>query len=315
MNGPVAASTPVWISRRVASMVLVAAGAAAVVFYMTCFDACAGVTGTMGGIALEYVGLVYLAVIGAGLLRHWQTLVFVLLSAGIGAECYLVAYQIHTGDFCPFCLTFGAIVICLWLLQFDRRRWRSMFLVPVGLAVIWLGFDVATPAYGAEAASLPVFGRGSIELRVYTDYFCGPCGRIEPEMETLLKSLVDDGKVRVMFVDVPLHRHTPLYAKHYMQSIGHGSTLDDALRLRRLLFDAAAQGVVDATHLDERIRDAAPTTADVNIEPLLDACNALFKRDRIRATPTLVVERPGGGIERIDGGASILSALKSLLES
>lgn len=302
------------LSKRVVSLMLVAAGFTAVLFYLTCIDVCAGVAGTMAGIDLKYIGLAYLSAVGAGVLMRRQSIVFALLSAGIGAESYLVGYQIKYGEFCPFCMVFGIVVVCLWILQFDRRRWRMMVLMPIGLAMIWLTFDAALPAYGATAPGLPEFGRHGVQLRVYTDYFCSPCSRIEPEMEAFLKSLVDGGKARVIFIDVPLHRNTPMYARLYLRIIDQRSTITDALRLRRLLFDAAEEGIVDAQRLEVHIQNAGFTPTGVDPKPLLDTCNAFFKHDGIRATPTLVVDR-GTGAETVDGGSAILSALKALLEN
>lgn len=299
------------LSKRSWSLILVAAGFAAVLFYMTCMDACAGIAGTMAGIDLEFVGLGYLAVVGFGVLLQREAAVFGLLSAGVGGELYLVGYQVRTGDFCPFCMVFGAVVVGLFLMQFDRRRARLLALIPAGLLAMWVSFDDALPAYGAAPPAIPVYGNGSVELRIYTDYFCGPCSRIEPEMEALLLSLVEQGRVRVRFIDVPLQRHTPMYAKQFLSRIGQGHTIHDALRLRRHLFNDAANAVVDLKMLESGIQSAGFPAGVIDIQPLLSECNAYFKKDNIRSTPTLVVDR-GETTDTFTGGGAILKALKQL---
>jgi len=46
----------------------------------------------------------------------------------------------------------------------------------------------AAPLFAAEPA-LPAFGGGAVEVRVYTDYFCGPCGAEEQEVIAVITEL------------------------------------------------------------------------------------------------------------------------------
>ena len=47
--------------------------------------------------------------------------------------------------------------------------------VVLGFLLCFLFFKgAATPVY-ADEVLLPTFGKGRVQVRLYTDYFCGPC--------------------------------------------------------------------------------------------------------------------------------------------
>jgi len=59
---------------------------------------------------------------------------------------------------------------------------------------------------------LLAFGKGKVEVKLYSDYFCGACKNLEPSIEYLIADLVERNIVTITFVDTPMHKHSALYA-------------------------------------------------------------------------------------------------------
>jgi uncharacterized membrane protein len=192
--------------RIVGNLFLVFIGMAVLVYYLTCEDSCAYLQGTILGLDLKYVGFIFLPVMGVlALLRQWPYLRAVLAGA-LGAELFLVGFQIREGVYCPYCLTIAAIILVAFIANYERpERMHGMSFLgivqfpwparlgPIPLSVfvlggflfVWLAFSGSVlPAYGAEnPENIPTFGKGSNEVRIYADYFCPPCGAAEPAVE------------------------------------------------------------------------------------------------------------------------------------
>lgn len=160
--------------RAIATIVLAAAGIAAMVYYSVCETDCSYLRGDIFGIDLKYVGGAYmLAIIGFVLFRQ-TALVRLLLAWGIGVEVHLVAFQVANGIFCQYCLAFGAALLLAFIVNYETPRraagWpgriaallgeaelplpgrRRMPLLPVAilgyLFVVFTFSLSATPAYG-----------------------------------------------------------------------------------------------------------------------------------------------------------------------
>lgn len=303
-------------TRKSLSLMLVAAGLLAVVLYATCLDVCAGVAGTVAGIDLKYLGTGFLAAVGIGLLAGWQQPVFWLLSAGIGAEIFLVAYQVRTGEYCPFCLGFGSSIVALFLLQFKRSRLKTLLLaLPLGFLLLLLSFAAAPlPGFGAEPAEVPGFGSGPVEVRLYTDYFCEPCRGMEGELEQKLIALVEQEKARILFLDVPLHAPTPLYAGFFLAMVKPEMDIREVLKCRALLFEAARQNLTTPQELKDFMAGEGFVPDGGDYDRVLSRYNGYFEEDRIRSTPTLVVETREGS-EKLIGAGEVLEGMDRLLGS
>ena len=87
--------------------------------------------------------------------------------------------------------------------------------------------------------SLFSFGKGKIQVRLYTDYFCGPCSNLEPRIEYLITDLVKRNIVTITFIDTPLHKYSTLYAKYFLYILNDNKNLDHALKARAALFEAS----------------------------------------------------------------------------
>ena len=122
------------VSRRyLLNCILSLAAIGAMVFYSVCGGSCSYLKGSILGLDLKYTGVIFMvAIIALSLLKR-GFLLLVLLSAGLGVEAFLVAFQVRNGVYCPFCLTFGAILVLLFLLNMDFRRvWIMALFIVLG---------------------------------------------------------------------------------------------------------------------------------------------------------------------------------------
>jgi hypothetical protein len=127
------------------------------VLYRFCLSSCSSLRGVLIGVDMKYVGLIIpLPLIALALLK--QDLLYSLgLSFGLGGEFKLIAFQARHGVYCPYCLFAGAIILFLFLINFDRSRKILMgsFIV-IGLLFFHLFFHGAvSPSYGEKAKAVP----------------------------------------------------------------------------------------------------------------------------------------------------------------
>lgn len=61
-----------------------------------------------------------------------DTLLFILISAGVGIEFYLIGFQVWYNTCCPYCLAFAAVIFILFALNYKRR---STFLSVASMAL------------------------------------------------------------------------------------------------------------------------------------------------------------------------------------
>ena len=213
-------------TRIIGNLILVLLGLTVMVYYITCKDSCAYLQGALMGLDLKYVGFIFLPVMGVlAILRQWPYLRAVLAGA-LGAELFLIGFQIRESVYCPYCLAIATIVVLAFIANYERpERMHGMSFLgmvrfpwparlgPIPLSVfvlagflfVWLTFSGSVlPAYGAgNEEYVPTFGKGRNELRIYADYFCQPCSSIEPAIENALVQLARSETYRVTFVDVP----------------------------------------------------------------------------------------------------------------
>jgi len=105
-------------------------------FFTFCSSACAYFQGSFLGLDLKVLGVVYMVALLALSLLKQEALLGLVLGAGLGGEVVLVVFQVRQGRYCPFCLSFGAIVALLFLLNFrSSRRWAILAALVVGYLV------------------------------------------------------------------------------------------------------------------------------------------------------------------------------------
>jgi thiol:disulfide interchange protein DsbA len=175
-----------------------------------------------------------------------------------------------------------------------------------------VGSILAADYAQGQEPPFPAYGSGKIEVRIYTDYFCAPCQGMEPALEPFLRDLVKNNVIRVTLVDTPFSRTTLIYAKYFLYALTSKNDLEQALKVRNLLFDTAAgKNVTTKEGIEELFKNKGILYTVFDPKVVFDRFNTLFKEDRIDATPSCVIVK-GGKKETFVGGADIINALKGL---
>jgi len=162
-----------------------------------------------------------------------------------------------------------------------------------------------------EDPEIVSFGTGAVRVRLYTDYFCGPCSRMEPKIEALLADLVRTKVISLTLVDTPVHKMTPLYAKYFLYILSADRSLKAALRSRAVLFAAAREKIEDKDLLEDYLKKNGVRFREMDPKPVFVVLSALMQEDDIKSTPTCVIVKDGK--KAISSGEiDITKALKSL---
>jgi thiol-disulfide isomerase/thioredoxin len=287
-------------------------GIGVVMSYNLCEESCAYLQGSIFGIEMKYFGLFYMGMLIAFNLLRRDLVLLSLLSFGVGAEIYLIGFQIVSGIYCYYCLGFGAVVVLLFLLNFTMSKKAVIGISIIVGFILFVGLfkGIVTPAY-ADEIILPSFGNGKIEVRLYTDYFCGPCRSLEPKLEPVIKDLVKRNIINITFVDTPIHSHTKFYARYFLYSLKEKKEINHVLRVRTALFEAAKNKVTEEEKLEEILKNKGIRFKPFDVIPTLNIYSSFIKEDKVTATPTCVIFN-GNKKEDFKGYADILKAFESL---
>jgi len=191
---------------------------------------------------------------------------------------------------------------------------KALFAVAVFLAFLCIGSAVGSRyAFGAGSTDmfLLTFGKGRIEVKLYSDYFCGACKNLEPNVEYLIADLVERNIISITFVDAPLHKHSPLYARYFLYVLNAKKEIGHALKARRALFEAAKQNISDSGKLESLLTAKGFKLKPFDAAPVFLVLQGYLRSDNIRATPTAVTLR-GGRKEVHQGVPGITGMFESL---
>ncbi|HQO63108.1 MAG TPA: thioredoxin domain-containing protein [Syntrophorhabdus sp.] len=163
----------------------------------------------------------------------------------------------------------------------------------------------------AQGVLLPSYGQGKTIVRVYTDYFCGPCRAGEPKVEALLLQLVKTNKIKLMFIDTPAHKTTSLYAQYFLYILNLKKDFEHALSARRVLFEAASQKITAKEKLEEVLTQKGIGFKPFDPKQTFNAMSQYIKDDGVRATPTIIIDngtekQPFVGIDNIVNALELL---------
>lgn len=299
--------------KRPLSIALLLLGIGIVVYYRTCGQSCTFLRGDVFGIDLAYFGIGFCAALILIILLGYERLSIVCLSGAMGTEAYLIGFQVKTGVYCPYCLAFAAILFLLFLVNFSvSRRLLAIIFFALGLIFFSLFFRGSTvPVLAADETLIPTFGTGKVQVRIYTDYFCGPCSRLEPKMEQLLPKLVKKNKITAIFIDTPIHSQTMLYARYFLYILKENKDLKYVLHARSILFEAAKSGINEKEKLEEFLKKKKISFRAFDTRPTYAALNTYLAQDGIDRTPTCVIyDGDGKGVYK--GEQEINQALELL---
>jgi len=294
------------------------AGLAILVAYKSCPGSCQYLSGTLLNIDLTLAGAALMLGYLVLLLGKKELWAGRLIALALGGEVFLIGYQVVNQVFCPYCLGFAATISVLFLLHFRRiRRWLTAILIISGFALFLLGFTGQLfPSYAAQSEPrqllLPSYGEGPVEVRLYTDYFCGPCQALEKQLVNILPGLVESGKVRLTLVDTPMHKYSGLYAQYFLYALAQReNSFAAAYPIKKLLYKAAEEEIYGEEALKHFLAFSGIEFADIDLMPTLTEYSRLIKEDKVNSTPRMVVVN-NGGKESFSGAQEIVTKLKSI---
>ena len=302
--------------RLIITIILAIIGIGLMAFYAVCDTSCSYLRGDIFGIDLKYVGVGYMTVIILLSLLKQADLMRMIVAAGIGVEVFLVSFQVSENVFCPFCLSFGILVLIMYLINYERfsmrNKWYQKLIYVLGdakipfidqqrlplLVMMLLGYILvsfsfsgsATPAYAADNTSSVSYGKGSWELIIFTDYFCPPCQSVEKDLEPEIERLLARGGIKITFVDFPGHKGTALYAKYFLSACASDKGYQNVMKARNILFALAGQKKVD----QENVLAAALKSKNIALKvidpkPVFNQWSEMIKRFEIDQTPTCIL--------------------------
>ncbi len=326
--------------RNIITIILAAAGIGTMLYYSTCETTCSYLQGDIFGIDLMYIGIGYMLVIITLAAFRQMVYVRVLLAAGIGVEVYLIAFQFKEDVFCPYCLAFASIILIAFILNYERpivrenSMWKRLIygageadillagkmkvpllvFILLGYIFIFLTFSgSATPTYGAERSSVPSYGHGKYELIVFTDYFCPPCQLLESEIDPALTEFLSSGGLKVTFVDLPLHKESPLYARYFLYAARTGTGYESALYARRVLFSLARKrSALSEEELKVALNSQGVTLTPYDLKPVYPELNKIISTYKVKSTPTCVIKYSNDDIRKYTGTFEIRNGLGML---
>jgi len=187
------------------------------------------------------------------------------------------------------------------------------FLLPVVFCYVFISFISPAPAVVMGKGSIPSYGNGPHEVLIFSDYFCPPCQALEPKLEPVLDALYEQGNVKIRFVDTPMHKETPLFAKFYLYAAKAAPDYRAALRARQVLF--ALAGRENVFWMDEKIEEAfrkeKVAFTPFDFRTAQPEINRLIRKHRVDATPTCVIVSPGAKARKYTGAGEILKGLQT----
>ena len=286
-------------------------GIAIVLLYDLCEESCTYLRGSILGLNLKYFGIIYIGILTLFNLINRKIIFLFLLSIGIGTELYLIGFQLVNDIYCYYCLSFGAVIFLLFLLNFEKPK-KIFISVSIVLGFILFSFffkGSATPVY-AEDIVMPSFGDGKIQVRLYTDYFCNPCRELEPQIEPLIIELVEKDTITITFVDTPIQPQTTFYAKYFLYILNENKDFKHALHARSVLFEAAKEKIKKSEKLESFIKKKGIRFKPFDEKPTFGVFSTYLKEDKINSTPTCIILKEGK--KDIFKGRDIIIALEKL---
>ena len=179
-------------------------------------------------------------------------------------------------------------------------------------ALILTGWFVGSGSAQELNMPFPSYGTGPVEVRLYTDYFCTPCQEVEPDIEPLLMDLIKKNAIHLTLVDVPTSKFSPMYAESFLSALKEKNDFEHALRVRNLLFEAAAgKNVMTQEGIEALFKEKGIAYSSWDTKPAFDRYKDLIKEDKITGTPNCVMIREGERV-KISGRSGIVYHLKRL---
>lgn len=135
--------------RYILNIILACIAVAVEIYYSICGGACSYLRGNLFGIGLQYIGIVFMAIVILLCIIKKDLLLVIALSAGVGVEVYLVGFQVWHHTYCPYCLVFGGIIVVLLFLNLRKTMTKIAVVSAVFTLIFFAVFfeSSVTPLY------------------------------------------------------------------------------------------------------------------------------------------------------------------------
>lgn len=191
----------------------------------------------------------------------------------------------------------------------SRQTKNTNNCIPV-IILFLLIFIISTTA-SAQDMSLFSFGKGKTQVRLYADYFCGPCRDLEPKIEYLISDLVKRGIITMTFIDAPFHKYSFLYAKYFLYILSDKKEIGHALKSRTALFEASKIPLDEEKKLEAFLQKKGVKFKIFDTKPVFAILQNYIRDDQLNATPTCIIIN-GNKKEAFYNADDIVKALEKL---
>jgi protein-disulfide isomerase len=155
--------------------------------------------------------------------------------------------------------------------------------------LLFLFFCIIPGTASTQELFLLSFGKGQIQVKLYADYFCGPCGKLEPKIEYLISDLVKRGVITITFIDAPFHKHSSLYTRYFLYILNEKKDIGRALKARTVLFEGAKENIFEGEKLEAFLQKQGIKFKSFDVKPVFTMLQNYLREDSITSTPTCVI--------------------------
>ncbi len=121
------------------------------------------------------------------------------------------------------------------------------------------------------------------------------------------------GKVKIIFVDVPFSRITPIYARYYLYAVKAVINDEEVFRVRKILFKAAQEKHIETKEaLASHLQEEKIAWKEFDEKPILQRWSYLIKHHDVNRTPTLVIKYSSTDVKKYVNAEEIWSGLTEL---
>ena len=170
-----------------------------------------------------------------------------------------------------------------------------------------------TTAHCAESTLVPSYGSGPYQMLIFSDYFCQPCQRLEHWLDNEVHELLAKGGITVSFVDLPIYKLTPLYARYFLYAANASQSYKDVLLARRVLFETASCiGAITEPQLENALKARNIPLKPYDVKPVFKQYNDIVRKYQVRGTPNIVFVYSSTDIRKYSGDKDIKKGVSEL---
>ncbi len=159
----------------------------------------------------------------------------------------------------------------------------------ISAILLFLFLCIIPGTVSAQEMFLLSFGKGQTQVKLYADYFCGPCRKLEPKIEYLISDLVKRGSITITFIDAPFHKYSSLYTKYFLYILNEKKDISHALKARTVLFEGAKDNIFEGEKLEIFLRKQGIKFRPFDVKPVFAVLQNYLREDSITSTPTCVI--------------------------